>query len=84
MILAIESGGDWNDASVTYLTLKDGYVVEALYLEYKEWWAKAKKEKRESGEWPYGPKEYTTFANWLVEKGYAREETEGLEVFRED
>jgi len=59
-ILAFESGGDWNDASVEYMVNVSGKSGDEIFEEY-----------RKSG-WYHGNGE-VFFRQWAINKGYCRD-----------
>lgn len=70
-ITAIESGGDWADASVNYLILPDGMIFEEQLRHYRQ--------VGQSGEEAFVP-----LTAWLIRRG-ARAPTDGeLEIVSDD
>jgi hypothetical protein len=71
--IAIYSGSDWNDASVTYLSVPASFDLAKLFKEYREYLCNRKCEKCEP---------YKSFEEFLIEKGASTEVD--LEEFWED
>ena len=76
-ITAIESGGDWNDASVDYLCLPNGMNIEDEHRYYKFWLTNVYQVMTPIVK-------YQTFTEWLMSKGATEPEEAELDIFYED
>ena len=75
MILAIEGGGDWFDASVSYWVKVREFDVEKRHRV----WLDRMRNRGQTGE------EYFSFEDYLLKLGFIREAIEGedIEVIRD-
>lgn len=75
MILAIEGGGDWADASVSYWVKVREFDVEKRHRV----WLDRMRNRGQTGE------EYFSFEDYLLKLGFIREAIEGedIEVIRD-
>lgn len=65
MILAIESGSDWADASVAYLLVSGDFnccAARKLYSKFEETLPK---------DWPARKGKWMCFSDWLLKEGLA-------------
>ena len=67
-LVAIESGGDWADASVEYIVVPDDLDLEETYKEYNQW--------KLGNKW-------MSFDAWLKKYKGARDAENEIEVFYE-
>ena len=80
-LAAIMGGGDWADASVDHVKLRDGVNLDAAQKEYRHWY---ENEYRQPNSIRLRP-QYYTFTEWLIKHEYAIEATEDdIEIFGDD
>lgn len=76
--VAIEGGGDWADASVTYLLVPDGVDVEAEKALYHDWLRREYHPARKRGQ----SIRWLNFDTWLIERCGAKPNDE-IEVYND-
>jgi len=75
-LVALLSGGDWNDAGVDHLIIPEGMNLETENQLHTEW----RYSKYHTGI----DKEYKTFAEWLLERGANLATEEDITIYWEN
>ena len=63
-LVALYSGGDWNDASVDHVVVKKGLNLTQEYEQYRTWLNR---------DYKPGSVPFVTFKEWLIDRHKARE-----------
>ena len=72
--VAILGGGDWNDASVSHVSVPDDMDLDAKYKEYRAWY----REWSGNSQRKFG--DYQSFEEWLLKNGAEVADVEEFET----